>query len=143
VVDDAIVMVEVIWKRIEHGDKPFDAAIAGSREIAFTILTISISLIAVFTPLVFMGGVVGRLMQEFALTLSAAVVVSIMMSLTLTPMLAGRFLKQPKAAVQLVHPRPRARLSARLERATPTPSTWCCDTCASPSPCSWRRRSSR
>jgi HAE1 family hydrophobic/amphiphilic exporter-1 len=96
VVDDAIVMEEVIWKRIEHGEKPFDAALAGSGEIAFTILTISISLIAVFTPLVFMGGVVGRLMQEFALTLSAAVVVSIAMSLTLTPMLAGHFLRQPK-----------------------------------------------
>ncbi|HEX3920595.1 MAG TPA: efflux RND transporter permease subunit [Caulobacteraceae bacterium] len=95
VVDDAIVMVEVIWKRIEHGMKPFEAALAGSGEIAFTILTISISLIAVFTPLVFMGGVVGRLMQEFALTLSAAVIVSIMMSLTLTPMLAGQFLRQP------------------------------------------------
>ena len=96
VVDDAIVMVEVIWKRIEHGEKPFEAALAGSGEIAFTILTISISLIAVFSPLVFMGGVVGRLMQEFALTLSAAVLVSIAMSLTLTPMLAGKFLKQPE-----------------------------------------------
>jgi HAE1 family hydrophobic/amphiphilic exporter-1 len=95
VVDDAIVMVEVIWKRIEHGMKPFEAAIAGAGEIAFTILTISISLIAVFTPLVFMGGVVGRLMREFALTLSSAVLVSIAMSLTLTPMLAGRFLKAP------------------------------------------------
>jgi hydrophobe/amphiphile efflux-1 (HAE1) family protein len=95
VVDDAIVMVEVIWKRIEHGEKPFEAALAGSGEIAFTILTISISLIAVFSPLVFMGGVVGRLMQEFALTLSAAVLVSIAMSLTLTPMLAGKFLKAP------------------------------------------------
>ena len=98
VVDDAIVMVEVIWKRIEHGMKPFEAAIAGAGEIAFTILTISISLIAVFTPLVFMGGVVGRLMQEFALTLSAAVVVSIAISLTLTPMLAGHFLRPPKPA---------------------------------------------
>jgi HAE1 family hydrophobic/amphiphilic exporter-1 len=96
VVDDAIVMVEVIWKRIEEGEAPFEAALQGSGEIAFTILTISISLIAVFTPLVFMGGVVGRLMQEFALTLSAAVVVSIAMSLTLTPMLAGHFLRQPK-----------------------------------------------
>ena len=95
VVDDAIVMVEVIWKRIEHGEKPFEAAIAGAGEVGFTILTISMSLIAVFTPLVFMGGVVGRLMQEFALTLSAAVLVSILMSLTLTPMLAGRFLKTP------------------------------------------------
>jgi len=95
VVDDAIVMVEVIWRRIEHGMSPFQAALAGSGEIAFTILTISLSLIAVFTPLVFMGGIVGRLMQEFALTLSSAVVVSILMSLTLTPMLAGRFLKPP------------------------------------------------
>ena len=95
VVDDAIVMVEVIWRRIEEGEKPFQAALAGAGEVAFTILTISISLIAVFSPLVFMGGVVGRLMQEFALTLSAAVVVSIAMSLTLTPMLAGRFLKKP------------------------------------------------
>jgi HAE1 family hydrophobic/amphiphilic exporter-1 len=95
VVDDAIVMEEVIWKRIEHGEKAFQAALDGSGEIAFTILTISISLIAVFTPLMFMGGVVGLLMREFALTLSAAVVVSILMSLTLTPMLAGHFLKPP------------------------------------------------
>jgi HAE1 family hydrophobic/amphiphilic exporter-1 len=98
VVDDAIVMEEVIWRRIEHGMKPFEAAIAGAGEIAFTILTISISLIAVFTPLMFMGGVVGLLMREFGLTLSAAVVVSIGLSLTLTPMLAGQFLKQPKPA---------------------------------------------
>ncbi|MEJ0064058.1 MAG: efflux RND transporter permease subunit [Caulobacteraceae bacterium] len=108
VVDDAIVMVEVIWKRIEHGEKPFEAALAGSGEIAFTILTISISLIAVFSPLVFMGGVVGRLMQEFALTLSAAVLVSIGMSLTLTPMLAGKFLKAPSP--------PSNRFTKALER---------------------------
>ncbi|HEY3800062.1 MAG TPA: efflux RND transporter permease subunit [Caulobacteraceae bacterium] len=95
VVDDAIVMEEVIWKRIEHGADPFEAALAGSGEIAFTIMTISISLIAVFTPLMFMGGVVGLLMREFAITLSGAVLVSIAMSLTLTPMLAGQFLKQP------------------------------------------------
>jgi len=95
VVDDAIVMVEVIWKRIEHGEPPFEAALAGAGEVGFTILTISISLIAVFSPLALMGGVVGRLMQEFALTLSAAVLVSIGMSLTLTPMLAGQFLKKP------------------------------------------------
>ncbi|HEY3811922.1 MAG TPA: efflux RND transporter permease subunit [Caulobacteraceae bacterium] len=98
VVDDAIVMVEVIWKRIEHGENPMDAALAGSKEIAFTIMTISISLIAVFTPLVFMGGIVGRLMREFALTLSAAVIVSIFLSLTLTPMLCSRFLKAPEPA---------------------------------------------
>jgi HAE1 family hydrophobic/amphiphilic exporter-1 len=95
VVDDAIVMEEVIWRRIEAGENPLDAALAGSKEIAFTILSISISLIAVFTPLMFMGGVVGRLMREFALTLSAAVAVSIVLSLSLTPMLASQFLREP------------------------------------------------
>ena len=108
VVDDAIVMVEVIWKRIEHGEKPFEAALAGAGEVGFTILTISISLIAVFSPLAFMGGVVGRLMQEFALTLSAAVIVSIAMSLTLTPMLAGQFLRNPEP--------PSNRFTKALER---------------------------
>jgi hydrophobe/amphiphile efflux-1 (HAE1) family protein len=96
VVDDAIVMVEAIWRRIEHGEKPFQAALNGSGEIGFTILSISISLIAVFTPLMFMSGVVGRLMREFALTLSAAVVISVCMSLTFTPMLCGKFLKAPE-----------------------------------------------
>ncbi len=95
VVDDAIVMVEVIWRRIEAGEAPLAAALAGASEISFTILSISISLIAVFTPLMFMGGVVGLLMREFALTLAAAVVVSILLSLSLTPMLCGRFLKEP------------------------------------------------
>jgi len=96
VVDDAIVMVEVIWRRIEEGEAPFQAALAGAGEVGFTVLTISISLIAVFTPLMFMGGVVGRLMREFAITLSAAVVLSLVLSLTLTPMLCGQFLKAPK-----------------------------------------------
>ena len=95
VVDDAIVMVEVIWRRIEEGEDPFAAALAGSSEIGFTILTISISLIAVFTPLMFMGGVVGRLMREFAFTLSSAVVLSVILSLTFTPMLCARYLKRP------------------------------------------------
>ncbi|MDB5460415.1 MAG: acriflavine resistance protein, partial [Caulobacteraceae bacterium] len=96
VVDDAIVMVEAIWRRIEHGEKPFQAALNGAGEISFTILSIAISLIAVFTPLMFMGGVVGRLMREFALTLSAAVVLSVTLSLTFTPMLCGKFLKAPE-----------------------------------------------
>ena len=95
VVDDAIVMEEVIWQRLEHGEKPFEAALAGAGEIAFTVLSISISLVAVFTPLVFMGGVVGLLMREFAVTLSAAVLLSLLMTLTLTPMLCSRFLKPP------------------------------------------------
>jgi HAE1 family hydrophobic/amphiphilic exporter-1 len=96
VVDDAIVMVEAIWRRIEHGEKPFQAALNGAGEIGFTILSISISLIAVFTPLAFMGGIVGRLMREFALTLSAAVLISVALSLTFTPMLCGKFLKAPQ-----------------------------------------------
>ena len=95
VVDDAIVMVEAIWVRIEHGEKPFQAALNGAGEIGFTILSISISLVAVFTPLMFMSGVVGRLMREFALTLSAAVIISVALSLTFTPMLCSRFLKTP------------------------------------------------
>ncbi|MBV8538050.1 MAG: efflux RND transporter permease subunit, partial [Alphaproteobacteria bacterium] len=95
VVDDAIVMVEAIWRRIEHGEKPFQAALNGASEIGFTILSISISLIAVFTPIMFMGGVVGRLMREFGMTLSAAVVISVTLSLTFTPMLCGKFLKAP------------------------------------------------
>jgi len=96
VVDDAIVMVEAIWRRIEHGEKPFQAALNGSGEISFTILSIAISLIAVFTPIMFMSGVVGRLMREFGLTLSAAVVISVCLSLTFTPMLCGKFLKAPE-----------------------------------------------
>ncbi len=96
VVDDAIVMVEVIWKHIEAGQKPLQAALAGAGEVGFTILAISISLIAVFTPLMFMGGVVGLLMREFALALSFAVLVSMLLTLTFTPMLCGQFLKAPR-----------------------------------------------
>jgi HAE1 family hydrophobic/amphiphilic exporter-1 len=96
VVDDAIVMVEVIWQHLEKGEKPFEAALKGSAEVSFTILSISISLVAVFTPLMFMGGVVGLLMREFAITLSAAVLVSMVLTLTFTPMLCSLYLKAPK-----------------------------------------------
>jgi HAE1 family hydrophobic/amphiphilic exporter-1 len=96
VVDDAIVMVEVIWKRLEAGEAPLEAALAGAGEINFTVMSITLSLIAVFTPLMFMGGVVGLLMREFAVTLSVAVVISLVLTLTLTPMLCGKFLKAPK-----------------------------------------------
>jgi HAE1 family hydrophobic/amphiphilic exporter-1 len=96
VVDDAIVMVEIIWKHLEQGMAPLEAALAGAGEVSFTILTISISLVAVFTPLMFMGGVVGLLMHEFAITLSAAVLVSMALTLTLTPMLSSRFLRAPQ-----------------------------------------------
>ncbi len=93
VVDDAIVMLENITRYIEEGERPFEAALKGSREIAFTIVSISISLIAVLIPLLLMGGIIGRLFREFAVTLSMAIVVSAVVSLTLTPMMASRFLK--------------------------------------------------
>jgi hydrophobic/amphiphilic exporter-1 (mainly G- bacteria), HAE1 family len=95
VVDDAIVMLENITRYIEEGEDPFEAALKGSREIAFTIVSISISLIAVLIPLLLMGGIIGRLFREFSVTLSMAIVVSAFVSLTLTPMMCSRFLKRP------------------------------------------------
>jgi HAE1 family hydrophobic/amphiphilic exporter-1 len=96
VVDDAIVMVEAIWRRVERGQAPLAAALEGASEITFTILSISISLVAVFTPLMFMGGVVGRLMREFALTLSLAVALSVILALCFAPMLCSKFLLPPR-----------------------------------------------
>src|SRR5271168_1887401 len=96
VVDDAIVMLENITRYIEEGEEPLAAALKGSREIAFTIVSISISLIAVLIPLLLMGGIIGRLFREFAVTLSMTIVVSAVVSLTLTPMMASRFLKSAK-----------------------------------------------
>ena len=93
VVDDAIVMIENIVRFIEAGEKPFDAALKGARQIGFTVISLSVSLIAVFIPLLFMTGIVGRLFREFAITLSAAVVVSAVISLTLTPMMCAYLLK--------------------------------------------------
>ncbi|MCW3476088.1 multidrug efflux RND transporter permease subunit [Limobrevibacterium gyesilva] len=93
VVDDAIVMLENIFRHIEDGERPMDAAIKGAGEIGFTIVSISASLIAVFIPLLLMGGIVGRLFREFAMTVSVAVVVSAVVSLTLTPMMCSRFLR--------------------------------------------------
>jgi hydrophobe/amphiphile efflux-1 (HAE1) family protein len=93
VVDDAIVMIENIVRFIEAGEAPLQAALKGARQIGFTIISLSVSLIAVFIPLIFMTGIVGRLFREFAITLSAAVVVSAIVSLTLTPMMCARLLK--------------------------------------------------
>ncbi len=93
VVDDAIVVIENITRYLEMGMRPFDAAMKGSKEIGFTVLSMSLSLIAVFTPILLMGGIVGRLFREFAVTLSVAIAVSLMVSLTTTPMLCARFLK--------------------------------------------------
>jgi len=94
VVDDAIVVVENIYRHIEHGLPPFEAALKGSREIAFTVLSISLSLIAVFIPLLLMGGIIGRLFREFAMTVTASIAVSALVSLTLAPMLCSRFMHQ-------------------------------------------------
>jgi multidrug efflux pump len=93
VVDDAIVVIENIVRFIEKGERPFQAALKGARQVGFTVVSITVSLIAVFIPLLFMGGLIGRLMNEFAVTLSMAVVVSAVISLTLTPTLCARWLK--------------------------------------------------
>src|SRR3546814_8731283 len=93
-VDDVIVVVENIHRHLEGGSSPFEAALRGSREIAFTVLSISVSLVAVFIPLLLMGGIVGRLFREFALTVTASILVSVFVSLTLVPMLCARFLQQ-------------------------------------------------
>jgi len=93
VVDDAIVMLENIVRHIEKGEKPFEAAMKGSSEIGFTILSMTISLAAVFIPIVFMGGIVGRLLHEFAVTIILAILFSGVISITLTPMLCARILK--------------------------------------------------
>jgi len=93
VVDDAIVVIENITRYLEMGMKPFDAAMKGSKEIGFTVLSMSTSLVAVFIPILLMGGIVGKLFREFAVTLSVAIAVSLVVSLTTTPMLCAQFLK--------------------------------------------------
>src|SRR6186997_3228221 len=97
VVDDAIVMIENIVRHMEEGDSAYDAAMRGAREIGFTIISLTVSLIAVFIPLLFMTGLVGRMFREFALTLTIAVVVSAIVSLTLTPMMCSRILRHQAA----------------------------------------------
>jgi len=97
-VDDAIVVLENIVRHMEHGMERMQAALLGSREIGFTIISMTLSLAAVFIPVLFMGGVVGRLLHEFASVIGIAVLVSGVVSLTLTPMLCSRFLKPPAAA---------------------------------------------
>jgi multidrug efflux pump len=96
VVDDAIVVMENITRHLENGMKPFAAALKGAEEIGFTVFTISLSLIAVFIPLLMMGGIVGRLFREFAVTLSTSIVVSMIVSLTTTPMMCAYLLKDER-----------------------------------------------
>jgi len=95
VVDDAIVMLENIVRHMELGERPFEAALKGAKEIGFTILSMTISLAAVFIPVLFMSGILGRLLHEFAVTIGAAILVSGFVSLTLTPMLCSRYLRPP------------------------------------------------
>jgi multidrug efflux pump len=96
VVDDAIVVIENIFRHVEQGLSPREAALKGAREVAFTVLSISISLVVVFLPILLMGGVVGRFMREFAVTLSTAILISLVISLTTTPMLCSRLIRYRK-----------------------------------------------
>lgn len=96
VVDDAIVVVENIMRHVENGEKPFSAAIKGTKEVGFTVLSMSLSLIAVFIPILLLEGLIGRLFREFAVTLSIAIMVSLIVSLTLTPMLTARLAKNER-----------------------------------------------
>jgi multidrug efflux pump len=93
VVDDAIVMIENMYRNLERGMRPYQAALEGARQIGFTVLSISLSLVAAFTPLIFMDGIVGRLLREFSLTLTFAIVVSTVVSLTTTPMICAHYIK--------------------------------------------------
>ena len=110
VVDDAIVVLENVSRHIERGLTPYQAALLGAKEVSFTVLSMSLSLIAVFIPILLMGGIVGRLFREFAVTLSVAILVSLVVSLTMTPMMCARLLKAPEQR------RP-GRLFAASERA--------------------------
>ncbi len=93
VVDDAIVMLENIVRHIEHGEKPLEASLRGSKEISFTIVSMTLSLAAVFIPILFMAGILGRLFREFAITICTAILISGVVSISLTPMLCSRFLR--------------------------------------------------
>src|SRR5947208_658581 len=103
VVDDAVVMLENIVRRIEAGDNVMEAALNGSREIGFTIVSMTVSLVAVFIPVLFMGGILGRLFREFAITISVAILVSGIVSLTLTPMLASKLLRASAIRASALH----------------------------------------
>src|SRR5450830_2069284 len=94
VVDDAIVVTENVTRHLEEGKTPLDAAFLGAQEIGFTVFSISLSLVAVFLPILLMGGIVGRLFREFAVVLSVAILISLVVSLTTTPMMCARLLRQ-------------------------------------------------
>ena len=126
VVDDAIVMIENIVRFIEAGERPLEAALKGARQIGFTVISLSFSLVAVFIPLIFMTGIVGRLFREFAITLSIAVMVSAVVSLTLTPMMCARLLK---AEDETKHGRFYPRHRRLFQRDARTPTNADCNGC--------------
>src|SRR5262249_55845465 len=107
-VDDAIVMIENIVRYLEQGERPFEAAVKGAGQIGFTIISITVSLVAVFIPLLFMSGIIGRLFREFAMTVTTAVLVSGLISLTLTPVMCSLFLTRESD-------RPKGRLNQMAE----------------------------
>jgi hydrophobe/amphiphile efflux-1 (HAE1) family protein len=111
VVDDAIVMIENIVRLMERGEKPLRAAMLGARQIGFTVMSITLSLVAVFVPLIFMGGILGRLFHEFAMTLTLAILISAVVSLSMTPMICGHFLRSDKTGT------PPARIWRIIEAA--------------------------
>ncbi|HET9523512.1 MAG TPA: efflux RND transporter permease subunit [Terrimicrobiaceae bacterium] len=118
-VDDAIVVIENIVRHIEDGEKPPQAALNGARQIGFTVISITLSLVAVFIPILLMGGLIGRLFREFAVTLSASILVSAVVSLTLTPTLCGQFLRErPQAS------RDGSRISSKLQNGYALALRW-------------------
>ena len=133
VVDDAIIVLENIQRHIEEGMPRFQAALLGSREVGFTVVSMSLSLIAVFIPILLMGGIVGRLFREFAVTLSIAILISMVISLTTTPMMCAYILKPPRRRATMARWKPpagwRAAASAssrRCRAATAAPWASCC-----------------
>lgn len=123
VVDDAVVVLENITRHIEGGIKPFRAALEGAREVSFTVISMSLSLIAVFIPVLWMGGIIGRLFREFAVTLSIAILVSLVISLTVTPMMCAQLLKSKKQMDQ-AEPRWHANIAERIKKFYETSLSW-------------------
>ena len=140
VVDDAIVMIENISRYVEEGETPLEAALKGAEQIGFTILSLTVSLIAVLIPLLFMGDVVGRLFREFAITLGVTILISAVVSLTLTPMMCARLLRHmppersraasttPPSASSTGSSRPTARACTGCSGTRRRPSWWRCVT---------------
>ncbi len=127
VVDDAIVMIENISRYIEEGEGALEAALKGSKQIGFTIISLTISLIAVLIPLIFMGDVVGRLFREFAITLAVSIIISAVVSLTLTPMMSSKLLKHIPEAEQTAFSKKTAQMFSQLIKHYGTTLSWALD----------------